>query len=71
MAKRKESDNIKTTPVTIIGYLIPDVAEAATGERLSVSPVFASEKSLYKKSLIFATIDLAKAEILKRYGREQ
>ena len=71
MAKRRESDNVKTEPVLIIGYPIPDAAEVAAGERLSVSPVFASEKGMYKRTLVFKTIDEAKAEILKRYGREQ
>lgn len=72
MAKRKESDNVKKEPYIIIGYLIPDLsAEEAVNERLTVSPVFSSEKGMYKKSLVFKTIDEAKAAILKRYGREQ
>lgn len=72
MAKRKDSDNVKTEPVLIIGYLIPDLSvKEAEGERLSVSPVFASERGMYKKSLVFKTIDEAKAKILERYGREQ
>ena len=70
---KSESDNVKTIPVQIIGYVIPDLtpAQAENEKILTAQPVFSSEKGYYKKSLIFPTIDEAKAKIKERYGRAQ
>lgn len=75
MAKKykTESDNVKTPGVVIIGYVIPDLTPKQAEEEpvIHPSPVFSSEKGLYKKALVSKTLDEAKAKILERYGREQ
>jgi len=63
----------RSTGYEIIGWLIPDLTDAQAKEETNLhpSPVFSSEKGMYKKSLIFPTIDDAKAKIKERYGRDQ
>ena len=68
----KKERKIKTG-YKIIGYVIPDLTpkQAAEEQLILPSPVFDSEKGMYKKSLVFPTIDEAKAKIKERYGRVQ
>lgn len=68
----KKERKVKTN-YKIIGYVIPDLTpkQAAEEHHIMPSPVFESEKGLYKKSLIFDTMDKAKAKIKERYGRDQ
>jgi len=57
----------------IIGYIIPDITpqqlENGPGEHFRILPVFSCEEGMYKKSLIFPTIDEARDAMVKRYGR--
>jgi hypothetical protein len=70
---KAETSNTKTPEILIIGYVIPDLTPKQAEEETNIhpSPVFSSERGLYKRTLVFKTIDEAKAAILKRYGRGQ
>jgi hypothetical protein len=55
----------------IIGYLIPEVTPKQLEDKgpLQILPVFSSEKGMYKKSLVFDTLDAARESMIKKYGR--
>jgi len=66
---KAESSNTKTPETLIIGYVIPDLTPEQAEEETNIrpSPVFSSEKGLYKRTLVFKTIEEAKAKIKERY----